>query len=73
MAAMATIPAQFSEAKVLTFTNTLGADMPCIDMVEVNGKEALFTETFLGAEGSDYEGLVGCCLSCIFAVINCSR
>ena len=73
MAAMATIPAQFSEAKVLTFTNTLGADMPCIDMVEVHRKEAFLTKTFLGAEGSDYEGLVGCCLSCIFAVINCPR
>lgn len=52
------IPAQFKEINVLSFSQSIANDMTCIDMVEVNGKEAYLTETYLSAAGSDCEGLV---------------
>ena len=66
------IPMQFSEINVLTFTidGYGGSDMTCIDTVEVNGKEAFLTETFLGEQGSDCEGLVEECPSSLFAVLS---
>ena len=66
------IPSQFSETNVLTFSiEGIGNDdMTCIDMVEVNGKRAYLTETYLSTPGSNCEGLDAECPSILFAVLT---